>query len=107
MQKKKGVWLCKTTEESDDCSGVTEAVNEPVSSIATSTDVRGEDIDALVKKCELLRIKLSESESKLKNAQLRISFMEYDDKMIDFTLDLLHTNYLRCVLTSLDQLWKI
>ena len=56
MQKKKGVWLCKTTEESDDCSGETEAVNEPVSSIATSTDVRGEDIDALVKKCELLRI---------------------------------------------------
>ena len=55
-----------------------------VSSVATSTDVRGEDIDALVKECELLRSKLSESESKLKSAQLRISSVEYDDKMIQF-----------------------
>ena len=72
------------TEESDDCSGETEAINESVSSVATSTDVRGEDIEALVKECELLRRKLVESESKLKSAQLRISSVEYDDKMIQF-----------------------
>ena len=72
------------TEESDDCSGETEAVNESVSSVATSTDVRGEDIEALVKECELLRRKLVESESKLKSAQLRISSVQYDDKMIQF-----------------------
>ena len=72
------------TEESDECSGETEAVNESASSVATSTDVRGEDIDALVKERELLRSKLSESESKLKSAQLRISSVEYNDKMIQF-----------------------
>ena len=72
------------TEESDECSEETEAVNESVSSVATSTDVCGEDIDALVKERELLRSKLSESESKLKSAQLRISSVEYDDKMIQF-----------------------
>ena len=72
------------TEESDDCSGETEAVNESVSSVATSTDVHGEDIEALVKECELLRRKLVESESKLKSAQLRISSVEYDDKIIQF-----------------------
>ena len=59
--------------ESDDCSEETEAVNESVNSVATSTDVRGEDIEALVKECELLRRRLLESESKLKSAQLRIS----------------------------------
>ena len=48
------------------------------------TDIHGEDTDALVKECELLRKKLIESESKLKCAQLRISSVEYDDKMIQF-----------------------
>ena len=44
-------------------------------------DVRGEDIEALVKECELLRRRVVESESKLKSAQLRISSVEYDDKI--------------------------
>ena len=66
------------------CCGETEAVNESVSSVATSTDVHGEDIEALVKECKLLRRKLSENESKLNSAQLRISSVEYDDKIIPF-----------------------
>ena len=72
------------TDESDDCSGETKSLNESVSSVATSTDVSGEDIEALVKECELLRRKSLESESKLKSAQLRISSVEFDDKMIQF-----------------------
>ena len=72
------------TEDSDDCSEETEAVNKSVSNVGTSTDVCGEDIEALVKECELLRTKLVESESRLKSAQLRISSVEYDDKMIQF-----------------------
>ena len=59
-------------------------MNLHVSSVATSTDVHGEDIEALVNECKLLRSKLLESESKLKSAQLRISFVEYDDNMIQF-----------------------
>ena len=72
------------TNINDDCSGETDGKNESVSSVATSTDIHGEDIDALVKECELLRKKLLESESRLKSAQLRISSVEYDDKMIQF-----------------------
>ena len=70
------------TNINDDCSGETDGKNESVSNVATLTDIHGEDNDALVKECELLRKKLLESESKLKSAQLRISSVEYDDKMI-------------------------
>ena len=42
-------------QDSDDCSRETEAVNIPVSSVSTSTDVHGKDIKALVKECKMLR----------------------------------------------------
>ena len=73
-----------STNISNDCFGETDGKNESVSSVAILTDIHGEDIDALVKECELLRKKLIESENKLKSAQLRISSVEYDDKMIQF-----------------------
>ena len=68
----------------DDCSGETDGENKCVSSVPSKTGIHGEDFDALVKECKLLRNKLLDSESKLKSAQLRISSVEYDYKMIQF-----------------------
>ena len=45
------------TNISDDYSGETDGKNESVSSVATLTDIHGEDIDAFVKECKLLQKK--------------------------------------------------
>ena len=58
--------------------------NKCVSSVSSKTGIHGEDFDALVKECKLLRNKLLDSENKLKSTQLRISSVEYDYKMIQF-----------------------
>ena len=44
----------------------------------------GEEIEALIKECKLLRRDLAECETKLKAAELWISSVMFDDKKIQF-----------------------
>ena len=52
--------------------------------VSTLTDVVGEEIEVLVKECEILRRDLAVCETKLNAAESRISSVMYDDKQIQF-----------------------
>ena len=71
---------------------------------STLTAIVGEEIEALIKECKLLRRDLAEYETKLKAAELRISSVIFDDKKIQFIQRLFHAKCLRRVMTFLDLL---
>ena len=52
--------------------------------VSTLTDVVGEEIEALVEECEILRRDLAVCETKLNAAEFRVSSVMYDDKQIQF-----------------------
>ena len=69
-------------DDSEKCSDKNDSVNTKDAS--TLTAVVGEEIEALVNECELLRRDLADCQSKLKAAELQISSVIYDDKKIQF-----------------------
>ena len=51
---------------------------------STLTNLVGEDVEVLVKECELLRGDLADCETKLEAAEFQVSSVMYDDKKIHF-----------------------
>ena len=70
--------------DNEKCSKVNDSVS--TTDASTLTTLVGEDTEALVKECELLRRDLADCEAKLKAAEFRISSVmyAYDDKKIQF-----------------------
>ena len=85
--------------DNEECSEGNDSVKTKDAS--TLTAVVGEEIEAIIKECILLRRDLAECETKLKAAELWISSVIFDDKNIQV---LLHTRCLRHVMTFLDLL---
>lgn len=68
--------------DSSECSEENHSVN--IKNVSTLTAVVGEDIEALVKECEMLRRDLAVCETKLKTTEFRVSSIISDDKKVQF-----------------------
>ena len=69
-------------DDNEKCSKVNDSVS--ITDASTLTTLVGEDVEAFVKECELLRRDLADCEAKLKAAEFRISSVMHDDKKIQF-----------------------